>query len=156
MAPELIRHQQYDFKVDMWGLGCILYLLATLEHPFVGRDIFHLGDCILKEQPKQLSTKISEPFHRMIKQLLEKNSKNRADCASLLSTYSQLKPNEMSAKSVQQPSSNTIAFSTKSLLKTLRAADESKLDLSKTKLNMGHSIDIINSKKKTNLEGDTR
>lgn len=28
---------RYDFKVDLWALGCLLYLLTALEPPFQGR-----------------------------------------------------------------------------------------------------------------------
>jgi serine/threonine protein kinase len=34
LSPEIIRKQPFDFKVDMWGLGCMLHYLACLEPPF--------------------------------------------------------------------------------------------------------------------------
>lgn len=34
-CPELIRKQPYDYKVDMWALGCVLHYMACLEHPFL-------------------------------------------------------------------------------------------------------------------------
>jgi serine/threonine protein kinase len=33
-APELIHEGRYSNKVDIWALGCILYLLATGKSPF--------------------------------------------------------------------------------------------------------------------------
>ena len=36
LAPEQVKHQGYDFKVDIWSLGCLLYLLTALEPPFHG------------------------------------------------------------------------------------------------------------------------
>jgi len=33
-APEMIQNQLYSLPVDVWALGCVLYNLATLEHPF--------------------------------------------------------------------------------------------------------------------------
>ena len=34
MAPEVIRHDQYDFKVDIWGLGIVLYQLCNKKLAF--------------------------------------------------------------------------------------------------------------------------
>ena len=34
LPPEIIKYEKYDFKADVWGLGCVSYLLATLTHPF--------------------------------------------------------------------------------------------------------------------------
>ena len=34
MAPELLRHQNYEFPVDIWALGVILYALLTGKMPF--------------------------------------------------------------------------------------------------------------------------
>lgn len=34
MAPEMIASRTYNEKVDVWACGCMLFLLATGEHPF--------------------------------------------------------------------------------------------------------------------------
>ena len=39
MAPELIRHQKYSEKVDVWGLGIITYQLLSGKTPFDGKNI---------------------------------------------------------------------------------------------------------------------
>jgi len=33
-APEIILGNGYDHAVDMWSLGCILYILISGSHPF--------------------------------------------------------------------------------------------------------------------------
>jgi serine/threonine protein kinase len=33
-SPEVLKKQPFDFKVDMWALGCLLYYMACLEPPF--------------------------------------------------------------------------------------------------------------------------
>ena len=45
MSPELCESRPYDEKSDVWALGCILYELATLRHPFEGKSI---GALVLK------------------------------------------------------------------------------------------------------------
>ena len=39
MSPEVLRGDGYDFKSDIWSLGCVLYELAALRPPFMANDI---------------------------------------------------------------------------------------------------------------------
>lgn len=41
-APEMLRGQ-YDFKVDVWSLGCVLYEMCTLKPPFTIDAIMDLA-----------------------------------------------------------------------------------------------------------------
>ena len=34
-SPEVLKHQPYDYKVDIWALGCLLHYLACLQPPFM-------------------------------------------------------------------------------------------------------------------------
>jgi serine/threonine protein kinase len=49
LAPEIIKYEKYDFKADVWGLGCVSYLIATLSHPFEGKNIISLGQNIVNK-----------------------------------------------------------------------------------------------------------
>ena len=43
MAPEIIARENYDFKVDIWATGVLLYILMSGRAPFTGKqkqDIF--------------------------------------------------------------------------------------------------------------------
>ncbi|CAD8184192.1 unnamed protein product [Paramecium pentaurelia] len=59
LAPELVQHQPYDYKVDVWALGCIVFQLATLEPPFQGENLITLGYSIVNHSPKPLPSQYS-------------------------------------------------------------------------------------------------
>ena len=43
LSPEVCNSQGYSLKSDIWSLGCVLYELCTLEHPFNGDNILLLA-----------------------------------------------------------------------------------------------------------------
>lgn len=53
-APEILQDKFYNEKVDIWGLGCVLYMLASLKHPFDYGNSTSLKRNILYRSPKQL------------------------------------------------------------------------------------------------------
>ena len=34
MSPELINHSKYNYKVDVWSRGCVLYEIILLKQAF--------------------------------------------------------------------------------------------------------------------------
>ena len=37
MSPEVLKHDGYNSKSDVWSLACVLYELCTLQHAFQGQ-----------------------------------------------------------------------------------------------------------------------
>jgi NIMA (never in mitosis gene a)-related kinase 1/4/5 len=72
MSPEQIRRQPYGFKVDIWGIGCIIYTLCNLDAPFIGDNLFTLGRNITTTNPKPLPPKYSPSLQGLVSILLEK------------------------------------------------------------------------------------
>lgn len=52
MAPELVRHQKYTEKVDVWSLGIITYQLLSGRTPFDGKNIKKINHNILYKEVK--------------------------------------------------------------------------------------------------------
>jgi serine/threonine protein kinase len=77
LSPELIKQVPYDFKVDIWSVGCSLYHLACLEPPFSGDNLIVLGNNIVKTKQKVIPGEYSKQLSDLIEKLLSKKSDNR-------------------------------------------------------------------------------
>lgn len=80
--PEFWLQRKYNWKVDIWGLGCILYELLTLHRPFDSNE--HLPENILYSQCKPISSFYSENIRLLVSKLLEKNPNNRPTASQIL------------------------------------------------------------------------
>lgn len=84
LAPELVKQQAYDSKVDVWALGCVLYLLTAFEAPFQGENLLALGSAIVTKQPKPIPTLYSPRLWLFIQRLLTKQPAQRPSIAEAL------------------------------------------------------------------------
>lgn len=48
MAPEMLFQNCYDFRVDVWALGVLLYELLHGQAPFKGSSAAQVQESILK------------------------------------------------------------------------------------------------------------
>lgn len=51
MAPEIIQERNYDYKVDVWSIGVITYILLCGRPPFKGRSKPEIFKSILHSEP---------------------------------------------------------------------------------------------------------
>ncbi len=87
MAPEQLRGENTDARTDIWGLGTVLYEIATSQRPFREELATRLIDAILHETPKPpraLNGTIPADLERIILKCLDKDPENRYQSAKEL------------------------------------------------------------------------
>lgn len=76
VAPEIIREQPYDERVDIWSLGVIIYALTVGCLPFEDENISNLLEKILYEPPV-IPDLVSHGLRDLIMRMLAKNPEER-------------------------------------------------------------------------------
>ncbi|OMJ83312.1 hypothetical protein SteCoe_15770 [Stentor coeruleus] len=84
LSPEQIRHQPYGFKVDVWGIGCVIYTLCAFEAPFTGDSLLTLGQNIAMKSQKSLPAKYTPKLVHFINKMLEKNPIDRPSVKEII------------------------------------------------------------------------
>ncbi|KAG7195244.1 uncharacterized protein KQ657_003770 [Scheffersomyces spartinae] len=86
MAPEVLKGEEYDFAVDWWSLGCVIYDMMVGKPPFTGRSHKIITD-------KVLTSKLKLPFYftkdakDLLNKLLNKNPLKRFDVDGKWETF---------------------------------------------------------------------
>lgn len=84
LSPEICQNIPYDYKSDVWSLGCILYELCTLKHPFLSQNLLGLVNKIVHERPKSIPKVYSRELQQLIFCLLEKDMDKRLSIDQIL------------------------------------------------------------------------
>src|SRR5713101_5906988 len=87
MAPEQLRGEKTDARTDIWGVGAVLYEMATSQRPFRGAVGPRLTDAILHEPPtppRALNRAVPAELKRIVLKCLDKAPENRYQSAKEL------------------------------------------------------------------------
>ena len=84
ISPELCKDQPYNDKSDVWSLGCVLYELCTLNHPFEGGTQVEIYEKIMTQKFKAIGSEYSNELKRMVDLLLEKDERKRPKMKDIL------------------------------------------------------------------------
>ncbi|XP_038008861.1 serine/threonine-protein kinase Nek3 isoform X1 [Motacilla alba alba] len=84
VPPEIWESLPYNNKSDIWSLGCILYELCTLKHPFQANSWKHLILKICKGSYDPLPSHYSYELHYLIKQMFKRNPQSRPSASTIL------------------------------------------------------------------------
>src|SRR5262245_57576944 len=74
MAPEQLRGEAVDHRVDLWALGVVLYEMLTATLPFRGNTLAAVFDQILHEEPPspmQLNAAVPLDVEHVVRRALQ-------------------------------------------------------------------------------------
>ncbi|XP_075840635.1 serine/threonine-protein kinase Nek5 isoform X3 [Microtus pennsylvanicus] len=84
LSPEICQNRPYNNKTDIWSLGCVLYELCTLKHPFESNNLHHLVLKICQGRVTPISPHFSPDLQSLIPQLFKVCPQDRPSINSLL------------------------------------------------------------------------
>ncbi|XP_037383147.1 serine/threonine-protein kinase Nek5 [Talpa occidentalis] len=84
LSPEICQNKPYNNKTDIWSLGCVLYELCTLKHPFAGDNLHQLVLKICQAHFAPISPRFSHELRSLISQLFKVSPRDRPSINSIL------------------------------------------------------------------------
>jgi len=79
-SPEVWKDQPYDFKSDMWSLGCVLYEMITQLPPFRASTMKGLYTKVIAGKYDAIPAHFSTDLNNMLKTTLQVRPTERSNC----------------------------------------------------------------------------
>ena len=83
-SPEIWEEKPYDYKSDIWSLGCIIYEICCLMPPFRGTSIKGLKENVLNGYFLPIPRIYSKELQKLIEKMLVIDPLNRASINELI------------------------------------------------------------------------
>ncbi|KAK2881440.1 hypothetical protein Q8A67_018708 [Cirrhinus molitorella] len=87
VSPEIWDNKPYNNKSDVWSLGCVLYELCTLQHPFQSCSWKNLILKVCRGAYAPLPSHFSYELHYLIKHMFKTNPRDRPSVHTILSSH---------------------------------------------------------------------
>lgn len=84
VSPEMILHEQYSEKTDIWSIGVLLFFMLTGHYPFYSKSMTKLMYLIVNST-LEFHDAISSSAQNLIRQMLAKDQNMRISIDNILS-----------------------------------------------------------------------
>ncbi|XP_067841974.1 serine/threonine-protein kinase Nek5-like [Heptranchias perlo] len=84
LSPEICENRPYNNKTDIWSLGCVLYELSTLNHPFEGNNLHQLVVKICRGRYAPINPRYTYDMRMLLAQLFKVNPRDRPSINTIL------------------------------------------------------------------------
>lgn len=84
MSPELFQNLPYNYKSDVWALGCVIYELCNLRRPFDAQFEPGLIMKVLAGSFAPINSMYSKPLRDLINRMLSQRSEDRPSIKEIL------------------------------------------------------------------------
>lgn len=109
MSPEVLKGDGYDFKSDIWSLGCLLYELAMLKSPFKaeGLNLYSLFQKISNGEYLPLPDHYSEDLRNLAYSMINIRPEDRPEINQVVEIAKRMRQQTASNKgTLQRENSN--------------------------------------------------
>ncbi|XP_023817579.1 serine/threonine-protein kinase Nek3 [Oryzias latipes] len=87
VAPEIWDNKPYNNKSDVWSLGCVLYELCALQHPFQASSWKSLILKVCRGAYPPLPRHLPYELLHLMKQIFKTNPKDRPSVQTILTSH---------------------------------------------------------------------
>ncbi|XP_054576190.1 serine/threonine-protein kinase Nek3 [Eptesicus fuscus] len=131
VPPEIWENMPYNNKSDIWSLGCILYELCTLKHPFQANSWKSLILKVCQGSVSPLPSHYSYELQHLIKQMFKRNPSHRPSATTLLSRgiLARLIQKCLTPQIITEYGEQILEETKKSKLSTPRKKDSSRIKI---------------------------
>lgn len=85
-SPEIWKDSPYDYKSDIWSLGCIIHEVCSLNPPFKAESMDELYNKVIKGKYELIPSHYSWEIRELIKILLNTKPEKRPSCKEIKSS----------------------------------------------------------------------
>ncbi|XP_033104672.1 serine/threonine-protein kinase Nek11-like [Anneissia japonica] len=83
MSPEVLKHEGYNSKSDLWSVACILYEICALQHAFEGQSLMGIMYKIVEGNKPEIPDAYHQNLRQLIQRLLEKDPSKRPSATEI-------------------------------------------------------------------------
>ena len=151
-SPEVWMDKPYDYKSDIWSVGCILYEMCSLSLPFKGKNFNEVYKNVINGHYEPIPQFYSDELSKVVSGLLQVNPNNRPTCEQILQHGVIKKKIELIFGKVTLSINHSLSKPSCNLLGTIRFDDDKEIQkiLPKSK-KYTNEIRLLKPKKTTTI-----